>query len=361
MRKFSTGALFAACIFGTSLHAFAGNKDRSGQAGATELMINPWAQSTGVFGLNTAYVSGLEAMKNNVAGLAFVEKTDIGLSHGIYLTGSQVSINNIGIAQRVGSVGVLGLNVMSMGFGDITMTDFNNPEGYGTYSPQFLNIQLAFAKEFSNSIHAGIAATYVSEQLSNINASGLAFDAGIQYVTGKRDNFHFGITLRNLGTNMRFSGSGFSIDGEAAQSKPSYPVTTQQPSEKFEMPTNLNIGGSYDFYLDEHHLKGEDDKPKHRLTVMANFTSNSFNNDYLGLGLEYCFFDMLMIRTGYRYEKDIFDVAKSTTMYQGFAAGATVQKRIGDKGPMLAVDYSYRPTVRPNNGVHMISLRFMRK
>ena len=361
MKKFSTGAFLAVCALGLSLNAFAANKDRTGQGGAPEMLINPWAQSTGVFGLNTAYVSGVEAMKNNIAGLASVEKTDVGISHGVYLTGTSVNINDIGIAQKVGSAGVIGLNVMSMGFGDIPITDYYNPQGYGTYHPQFLNVELGFAKQFSNSIRAGIGATYVSEQVTNISAQGMAFEAGVQYTTGKRDNFHFGITLRNLGTNMRFTGQGFAVNGDAPQSSPSFAVTETYPSDNFDMPTYLNIGVSYDLYLDENHLKSADDKPKHRLTIMGDFTSNSYENDYLGAAVEYCFNNMFMLRGGYRYEDGITNPATSMTMYTGVAVGATVQERLGAKGPMLAFDYSYRPTDKPANGVHMFSLRFTRK
>lgn len=360
MKNLSTGLAVAVLALGFSVQSFAGNKDRIGQSGATELLINPWGRSTGVFGLNTSYVKGLDALKTNIAGLAFVEKTEVGFSHTAYLRGTNVNVNNLGFAQKLGNAGVLGVNIMSMSFGEIAITDYNNPEGQiGTYTPQFFNLTLGFAKEFSNSIHAGLAATFVSEQISNVKASGAAFEAGIQYVTGKRDNFHFGITLRNLGTNMRFSGNGFSINGEAPDNS-NYQLNRQVPSEKFEMPTYLNFGASYDFYLDENHLKSEEDKPKHRATVMANFTSNSFNSDFLGAGLEYSFKDMFMVRGGYRHEKNIGNSATSTTLYTGISAGATIQQRIGDKGPMLGIDYSYRPTQRPNNGVHTFTLRFVR-
>src|SRR5690606_2746034 len=206
---------------------------------------------------------------------------------------------------------------------------------------------------------AGVGATFVSEQVSNIGASGACFEAGIQYVTGKRDNFHFGITLRNIGTNMRFSGSGFAINGEAAPGS-TYELNRYTPAEKFEMPTYLNFGVAYDFYLDENRLKSEDDQPKHRATVMGGFTSNSFNNDLFGLGVEYAFQETFMVRGGYRYEKSIGDAENSTTFYTGFSAGASVSHRIGETGPILALDYSYRPTQRPANGVHVFSLRFMR-
>lgn len=349
--------LLGICAF--DVHA--GNKDRTGQSGATELLINPWGQSTGVFGLNTANVKGIQAMKVNIAGLAMTENTEVGLSRNEILQGTGVSVNNLGLAQKLGNSGVIGFNIMTMGFGDITITDWDNPHGgIGTYKPQILNVSLGFAKEFSENIYAGVGATFVSEQISSIKANGAAFEGGVHYVTGKRDNFHFGVTLRNVGTNMRFSGSGFSVESQLPEgTNASDQMTLHVPSEKFEMPTYLNFGLSYDFYLDENRLQGEDDKPKHRATAMASFTSNSFLNDYFGAGVEYAFKEMFMLRAAYRYEKDINNAQTPSTYYTGLAAGATIQTAIGKGGPLLALDYSYRPTQRPSNGVHAFSLRLM--
>ncbi|MCF8449045.1 MAG: PorV/PorQ family protein [Taibaiella sp.] len=360
MKKRSLKFFVALCAIGTSFSAIAGNKDRSGQAGAPELNINPWARSTGVFGLNASYISGVEAMKTNIAGLANTNSTEIGVSRGTYLSGTNININNIAVGQKLGEAGVIGINLMSMNFGDITTTEYFNPEGVGSYRPQFLNMQLGYAKQFSSHVNAGAAVTYVSEQVGNITALGIAFEGGIQYVTGKKDNFHFGITLRNLGSNMRFTGTGFSVNADKPQSSPSFAVSQTYPADKFSMPTYLNFGGSYDFYLDENHVSSKDSLPKHRLTAIANFQSNSFNNDYLGLGMEYGFREMIMLRAAYRYEKGIGSAENSTTMYSGIAVGATAQKRFGENGPMVSFDYSFRPTQRPANGVHMMSLRVAR-
>ena len=159
---------------------------------------------------------------------------------------------------------------------------------------------------------------------------------------------------------MRFSGSGFSVESQLPEgTNASDQMTLHVPSEKFEMPTYLNFGISYDFYLDEKRLKGEDDKPKHRATAMASFTSNSFLNDYFGAGVEYAFKETFMLRAAYRYESDINNAETPSTYYTGLAAGATIQTPIGKNGPLLAVDYSYRPTQRPSKGVHVFSLRFM--
>ncbi len=360
MKKLSNITFATLCAVSVSFGAFAGNKDRVGQSGAPELLINPWGRSTGLFGMNTSYVGGIEAMKSNIAGLAADSTTELGLSHGVYLSGTGIDVNDIAIAQPIGNSSVIGLNIMSMSFGDISQTNIQNPDGFGSYHPQFLNVQLGYSRQFSTHVNAGAAATYVSEQINNINALGLAFEGGIQYVTGKADNFHLGITLRNLGTNMRFTGTGFSFNGLQSQSNPTFSVTDNTPSDKFPMPTYLNIGASYDFYLDQGHTAGLAGTSKHKLSVMANFTSNSFINDYLGVGAEYSFKDLFQLRAAYRYENGIGDPTTSATMFTGFACGATVQTRVGATGPVLALDYSYRPTLRPANGVHMISLRFTR-
>ena len=77
-----------------------------------------------------------------------------------------------------------------------------------------MNIGVSYAKAFSNSIYGGLNFRVISESISNINALGLALDAGIQYVTGETENIKFGIALKNVGTTMRYKGDGLSITGE---------------------------------------------------------------------------------------------------------------------------------------------------
>src|SRR5688572_17871626 len=92
----------------------AGNPDRTGQAGASELLINPWARAMGWNGVNIAGARGIEAMSINVGGLVFVEKTSISFSQVNYLGGSGTDINTLGFAQKVGE-GAIGFTVTSYG------------------------------------------------------------------------------------------------------------------------------------------------------------------------------------------------------------------------------------------------------
>jgi hypothetical protein len=40
------------------------------------------------------------------------------------------------------------------------------------------------------------------------------------------------------------------------------------------------------------------------------------------------------------------------------SVGASISTQFGKNGPVVALDYSYRPTQRPANGVHVMGLRF---
>ncbi|MCD4664379.1 MAG: hypothetical protein K8R68_03845, partial [Bacteroidales bacterium] len=123
-------AVFIIGILTIPVHkAEAGNKDRSGQAGAAELLINPWARSSGWGGVNIANVNGLESMYNNIAGIAFTQKSELIFSYTDWLRGSDIKIMSFGISQRVSESGVIGLNVMSMNFGEIDITTVDKPEG----------------------------------------------------------------------------------------------------------------------------------------------------------------------------------------------------------------------------------------
>ncbi len=329
------------------LESYAGNKDRSGQAGASELLINPWARSSGWGSVNTAGVRGLEGMFVNPAGVAFTPKTEFIFSHTTYLKGSDINMFAFGFSQRVGESGVLGLNVVSMSFGEIEVTTPDNPDGgIGTFKPSLLNVGITYAKAFSNSIYAGINIKIISESISDANAQGIAIDAGIQYVTGAMEQIKFGIALKNIGPRMKFSGDG--LLEKTFLPNDEFSTSMYMPSSQFELPAALDVGASYDFNFAE----------IHRITLAGTFRSNSFGKDQFIGGLEYSLKDYLMLRGGYAYEDGITDKADRTNVHTGPSFGATVQVPLSkESGTTFSVDYSYRAT-DPFDGTHSIGIRF---
>lgn len=331
----------------------AGNDNRRGTAGASELLINPWARSTGWGNSNIACVRGIDAFFTNIAGLSFTNKMDVAYTNTQLYGGKSgqmgaASINAFGLAVRVFDAGVMGVSVMAMGFGDIPVTTVYSPDAgsNGTFSPSYMNINVAYAHSFTRSVHGGVNLKVVTESTDNVSASGFAIDAGIQYVTGANDELKFGISLKNLGFGLSYSGAGLSYTHENQLENM---VTAWHPSVDMEMPTCLNIGLSYDFLFE---------KWDQCLTVAGSFTSNAFLKDNFGLGVEYSLLNIFQLRCGYVFQEDIFSESDRTTANTGLCAGGSVKIPLGKKdkdgkGSSLSLDYSYR-AASPLKGTHAI-------
>lgn len=337
----------------STANVFAGNEDRVGQAGASELLINPWGRTAGWGGANGATVQGVESFNMNIGGLSFVKGTEIVLSHNNWLKGTDTKITAAGLARKVGESGALGVSITSADFGDIERTTTANPDGgIGTYSLSMINVGIAYSRAFSNSIHGGVVVRIISEAIADMKAQGMTIDAGIQYVTGnnkERDNMKFGISLRNVGTPMKYEGEGLDYRSSTTEYTNNANILLTQRTQEFEMPSLVNISAAYDIKLAEDHM----------LTPAATFTSNSFVRDQFALGAEYKFRDLLMLRAGYVFDKKdknaIIDDEISSLLGPSF--GASIQLPLGKSGKYFGVDYGYRST-KTFDGTHTFGIRF---
>lgn len=340
-------------LLATTLNSYAGNPERVGQASASQLLINPWARSTGLNGINLMSSLGIESTFNNPAGIARVENTELMFSYTRFI--ADIGVNAFGIAQSLNNSGVIALSFVSFGVGDLTRTTVQFPDGeLGTYTPTILNAGISYAATFRDQLFVGSSIKMVHESISNVAATTLCFDAGIQYFIGENDEFKLGVSIKNLGFKMAHSGDGLT---KGRQTLPGNNTSGNQValvSESFELPAQLAIGISYDFQLSE----------DHKLTPMGTFISNSFSYDNIGIGLEYKFKNYLVARASYLYEKDIFSSEDTKTVLGGLAAGLTLElpyKSGKDaegnaKMSSFGIDYSYRMTsVMPD--IHSIGVR----
>lgn len=334
-------------MIGFQQETFAGNPDRQGEAGAYELLMIPYARVAGLHALSTANVTGVDAIRLNVAGLGRTEGSEVNIGHSRYLVGTGINMNALGFASKIGENGAMGFSLMALDFGDIPVTTTDQPEGTGsTFSPSFFNLGLSYAYTFENKVSVGVTLRGISESTADINAFAFGLDAGVQYVTGEQDNFKLGISIRNVGSKMKFGGEGLN---ELTNTDGGYQLTLSQRSAAFELPSMLTIGASYDFLLNENM----------RLTVLGSFIANSFSQDEIGAGVEFGLTDMFVLRAAYK--TDLADVPEEqSSIYSGLSAGATVSLPLSAdeaKQQRFSVDYAYRQT-RLWDGTHNIGVRF---
>ncbi len=345
-------------ILSISTLLFAGNPDRIGQAGATQLNINGWGRSSGWGWASVSSVSGLESIYNNIGGLAYTDQTEIIFSRTAWLMGSDININTFGFSQNLDGNGVLGVAIMSYDLGDIPITTYEQPDGgIGTYKPRFTNITVGYSKRFTQSISGGIGFKVFSESITNAKAQGLGIDAGIQYITSikgddniKKNDVKFGVSLKNIGPDAKYAGDGLSVKLTNPETDITY--TVSQRAAKFNLPTLMNISASYDIKLDKN-----EETYFHRMTPAITFTNNAFSSNQITAGLEYGYKDMFQIRGGYAYEKGILDYDTRTNAFTGVMAGFTFEVPVKeDSETTFGLDYSYRHS-NPFGGSHSFGVR----
>jgi hypothetical protein len=297
-------------------------------------------------------VRGIEAVNLNVAGLSFIEGSQLEFSRTEWLVGTDISLNTFGFGTKVGD-GALSLTLTSMDLGEIEVTTTDNPDGTGAvYKPRFSNLGLSYSRKFADYLSGGLTMRVITESISDVKAIGVSMDVGIQYISGTKahpEKIKMGIALRNVGTPMKFSGDGLSFRGSVPDGD--YTMTQEFRSESFELPSLLTIGASYDFYFGMNN----------RLTAVGNFVSNSFYKDQFGVGLEYGLkvknTEMFMLRAGYRYENGITSDVDRTSANTGIAAGLTFQYPLDDLSKnMVSLSYSYRTSYQ-YEGSHAFGLR----
>ncbi len=339
---------------------FAGNPERQGQAGAAQLTINSWGRSSGLGYAYGGMVRGTEAMYLNVAGLSRLDNaTELSFYRTDWLRGSGIGINTLGFAQKLngGDGGVLGISVMQFGIKPIDQTTTQNPYGgIGPYRVNMTNIALAYSKTFSNAISAGIVVRSVAEGIPDAQANGVTFDAGVQYMTTlkpgnkskKKDDFKFGISMKNIGPDMKHQGDGLSY--KAILENGDFSKTVQVKVESIKMPSFLNIAASYDMKLDK-----DPNQYDNKLTAAFSFTNFAFSANQTTLGLEYTYKNMLSLRGGFVFQEGVLDVENRTSAFTGLQGGLSYLWT-GEDNTQISLDYSYRAT-NPFNGVHTLGVR----
>ncbi|MCS7189681.1 MAG: PorV/PorQ family protein [Bacteroidia bacterium] len=349
---------------------FAGNPERAGQAGATQLLINPYARSSGMGGLNIASTYGIESIIINPAGIALTRRTEFIFSHTRWLVGSDININAFGFAQGFRNGGTLGVGVVAFDMGQFERTTIENPDGgLGYFSPTILNISLSYAKIFADDrIFVGATVKLIHESIPDAAANGVALDAGVQY-RDKKNNFHLGVALRNIGPQMRYRGEGLSARVNTGGAGSTFTSAMHTPAASFEIPSVLLIGASYRIGIGgetevrsrEVGVSGTEapKEPLFSIIPMLGFYAHSFQNNQLGGGVELRYKSYFMVRGAYLWEPDITNQEKAQNAFSGINLGATIELpfRTGEnRYSSFGIDYSYRPTYF-FNGTHSIGAR----
>ena len=311
-------------VFRFTVVSFAGDAARRGTSGADQLLIPVGARSIATAGAFLANTHGVEAIYYNPAGLGSMTGTEAMFDYSKYI--ADINISYLAVGTNLGDIGAIALSYKSIGFGDIPVTTYDNPDGTGeTYSPSYVTLGLTYSKELTDRVIAGVTMKAIHEGIQNTTANGWALDFGVQYNFNK--NLSLGVVVANIGDNMKYAGPDLQsrtlIPGSALGSGTGVytPIT-----EEFEIPSYFDLSASYKLTFDENNS----------LSLAAAFRNNNNLDDIVRGGAEFDFMNMLYLRAGYNY----YTGNQDNYIYD-YALGAGVYWEMVD-GVRIKFDYAFR-------------------
>lgn len=273
------------CILSVSAWGFT---SKVGLAGAQFLKIGVGARYTALGEAGTAIANDASALYFNPAGIAATGNGDVTFNSVKWL--ADENLNNISLVLGSGS-NFLGISAYLLSGPDMDVTTEAAPEGNGDkFSAYDVAFGVSYARQLTDRVNVGVTAKFISQTISDMSASGLAFDFGLTYQTTYQP-LRLGMALTNWGPTMSYDGTSLNIEGHVQNEPASInkPELLQKRASDYPLPANLRLGGAWDF-LDASYMLG---------TLTADLVSPTDGLEQGHFGLEFGFKHMIYLRGGY--------------------------------------------------------------
>ncbi len=322
--------IFLIILFAVS-QLLAGEITKVGTTVSQFVKIGVGARSAGMGESYVAAANDASAMFWNPAALARLNKNQALFVRTNWI--ADITYNFAGIAMPFGELGTLGVYYAGLTMNDMQVRTEYQQDGTGEFfSASDLALGLSYGKNITQRFAFGVGLKYLRNQIWHETASIMAVDVGITYKTSL-DGLNLGMALSNFGNKMQLNGKDLlvfhdidpNLDGNNDK------IISQLNTEKFDIPLTFRIGLSYDAIKSDFH----------KLTIAVDGITPNDYKEYLNIGAEYGFRNMVFLRAGYKG----IGIANREN---GFSAGAGLKHSfIGGFGIIL--DYAYVDFGRFNN------------
>jgi len=274
-----------------SLHAqFSTEVSGVGTSAATFLEIGVSARAIGMGGAYAAQASDPSALFYNPAGIVWLEGIQTEFMYNDWLVDTRH--NFLGVTMPLPLFrSTLGFSLVTLDYGDEqAVRTAERPEGTGEYwSAQEYAAGLTYAVALTNRFSFGLTTKYIHQQIWHESGSALALDLGIHYNTGWQ-GLVLGMSMSNFGTEIQLSGRDLD--------------STSDPDEDNENVDRIPVRYKTGYYPLPVHFRAGLSWQKNwgvaGSTIMAmDLNHPGTSTEYINLGLEYAFRELLFLRAGY--------------------------------------------------------------
>ena len=301
--------------------ALASGQSRVGTAAAPELLIPVGARDMAMGGAAIATTAGIEALHWNPAGLARgSEGASMMFSTMSYL--ARIRLNYAAVSRSFGGWGHVAFHLKALDFGEIPITTERAPDGTGgRFSPTFLTLGTSFAGGLTDRINVGMTMHYIVNRIDRVEATAVSFSGGLQYADlGAINGLDLGVTVKHIGTRMRFGGSGLLRPGQLDGLRRPGSIY-QVPSSSADLPSVFELGIAYGHS---------------RARFSSVFQHHNFAFDQWKSGIEYEVNEFLAVRSGF----DFAAGAEKREYIFGTSFGAGLRFQVPTV-KRIRIDYAY--------------------
>jgi hypothetical protein len=300
-----------------------GTNTKVGTTAAQFLKLGVGARAVSMGGAYVAQANDLSALYWNPAGLATIPGSSVQFSHTQYL--ADINYNFAAFGINLPSVGAISASLIYLHSGDMEVRTTSEPLGTGErFNVQDLALQLSYARALTDRFSLGTTVKYIREQIWHSAATAVAFDIGVLFTTPYQA-LRLGASMSNFGPKMQMSGRDilFSEDPTPDTEGTVEIVNSSYLMDESSLPLLFRVGLAWDAI----------NTSDHTITILTDASHPNDNTEYVNVGGEYVFRDLISLRAGYR---NLFEVDGE----QGLTFGGGISARI-DRALRIVVDYAY--------------------
>jgi hypothetical protein len=279
----------AICAVTTGLQAQS-SSDQVGTSAAAFLKIGVGARASSMGGAFVAVADDASAGYWNAAGLTQLKGTQLTLMHSdLY---QDLKLEYLAAGFPVGRSLALGVGISYLNYGSFDSYDASN-QATGSYSANAYILSASAAVKITENLSLGLTGKQFAERLDESRASSYAADVSALYKIGL---LTVGAQYSNIGRGLAYA------------------------DDTYELPASLSAGFALSFYDDNFRLA-------------TGLTSPSDNSYSIQQGIEYCYENTILLRSGYSHSFAESPAGESS----GLSVGFGVRHSFGE------IDYSYAP------------------
>lgn len=299
-RTFKTCLLLALSL--PALLIGQGNDDKSGTTAAQFLKIGVGARPMALGGAYAAVGQDVFSLYWNPSAITDLREVSINVTQTQWF--ADISHSFAGAVIPVTENSSIGFHTIYLKTDPIQITTIDAPRGTNEfYEVSDLALAATYASRVVDFLSIGFTAKYIHQAIYNETASTMAIDlSSILSIPYK--GMKMGMSFSNFGGKMKMDGRDLTREFDMNPGNTiNTGVETSLKTEGWDLPVNFRVGIAMNLLTPEG--EGFVQTNNQRLTLAIDGNHPADEAEHIDAGLEYALQELLMLRAGYRLNKDI--------------------------------------------------------